>query len=66
MEAKIIFEILYDEDEFHSKYEVIVYGVRGPHGFCGGDFIKFNCETIEEAIESFKDFPIDSVLLEAL
>ena len=66
METKIIFEIIEDEGGFHSKYEIISYGVYGPHGFCGGDFIKFNCKTIEEAIESFRDFPIVSSLLEAI
>jgi len=38
MKLKTIFEIIQDENGYHSKYEVIFYE-REKKGYCEGDFI---------------------------
>ena len=57
MNLKMIFEVTKDEDGYHSQYEIIYYEEERV-GFCGGDVIKFDCKTLEEAIDSMKGYPI--------
>ena len=56
------FEIEEDEDGLHSKYETIVYQSKYLPNGCGGDFIKFGCKSLEEAIESIKGLSISKAL----